>query len=271
MRSIPLAAAFVGALGATACSSSSSATDAGATSTDGGATTDASTAASDLPKPFLAFTNITSISADATTVTIRTTDVPDHKSPFFGATSPNYEAYNGTNANFSTAINLMGTISDPTLAAQDITFRIPRNPTAATTHAATGLGAIGIAVNGVVIFNQYNGVRALLDTLEFNNLDQYNGHPTPAPSLQYHYHTEPVYLTKKLGAGALIGYLLDGFPLYGPLENGARLTSAGLDKYHGHEHATADYPNGIYHYHVTDDAPWINGDGYYGTAGTVTR
>ncbi len=250
------------------CGSTSTTSDAGAA--EAGTATDA-TAGADLPKPFLAFYNVTSISADATTVTIRTTDVPDHKSPFFGKTSPNYEAYNGTNASFSTAINLMGTISDPTLAAQDVTFRIPRNPKAATTHAPTGLGAIGIAINGVVIFNQYNGVRALLDSLEINNLDQYNGHPTPSPGLQYHYHTEPLHLTKKFGSGALVGYLLDGFPVYGPLENGARLTSAGLDKYHGHEHATAEYPAGIYHYHVTDDAPWINGDGYYGTAGTATR
>jgi hypothetical protein len=225
----------------------------------------------DLPAPYSAFYNLKSISADSTTVTINTADLPDHKSPFYGKASASYEAYNGTNPNFSTAINLMGMISDPTLATQDITFRIPRNPAVDAAHTATTGGAIGIAINGVVIFNQYNGVGALLNSLEINNLDQYNGHPTPAPSLQYHYHTEPLYLTKKLGSSALVGFLLDGFPVYGPVENGTRLMTANLDKYHGHEHATTEYPNGIYHYHITDDAPWINGGSYYGKPGTVTR
>ena len=227
--------------------------------------------ASGLPPPYQLFYNLTSISADENTITLRTADLPDHKTPFYGKGSASYEAYNGTNPNFSTAINLMGRISDPVLAAQDVSFRIPRNPKVAATHAATGLGPIGIALNGVILFNQYNGMRALLDTLEINNMDQYNGHPTPAPALQYHYHMEPLYLTKTRGGGALVGFLLDGFPVYGPVEGGKRLSSAMLDKYHGHEHATAEYPNGIYHYHCTDDAPWLNGEGYYGTPGTVTR
>jgi hypothetical protein len=88
----------------------------------------------------------------------------------------------------------------------------------------------------------------------------------------YHYHVEPYALTTANGKNSLIGYLLDGFPVYGPLENGVTITtlSGMLDTYHGHIHATADYPGGIYHYHITADAPYINGTGFYGTAGTVT-
>ncbi|MGZ5967513.1 MAG: YHYH protein [Polyangiales bacterium] len=233
----------------------------------GAAASDTGAAAS----PFDRIYNVTSLSYDGDFVVIRTTDVPDHKSPFFGKGNAKYEAYDGTNSSFSTAINLMGTISDVTLKEQDITFRIPRHPKAAATHQATSLGAIGIGLNGVVIFNQYNGMGALLGSLEFNNIDQWNGHPTPAPGQTYHYHTEPLWLTKKLGSDALVGFLLDGFPVYGPVEGGKRLQSSDLDDYHGHTHATADYPEGIYHYHCTDDAPWINGDGYYGSPGTVTR
>jgi hypothetical protein len=48
------------------------------------------------------------------------------------------------------------------------------------------------------------------------------------------------------------------------------MTNADLDQYHGHVHATADYPQGIYHYHVTAAAPYINDTGFYGTAGTVS-
>jgi hypothetical protein len=69
----------------------------------------------------------------------------------------------------------------------------------------------------------------------------------------------------------LIGFLLDGFPVYGALESGKTLVSADLDTYHGHTGVTADYPNGIYHYHITADAPYINGTGFYGTKGSVTQ
>ena len=224
-----------------------------------------------LPAAYAAMYNIESIGVEGDQVVIRTKNLPDHNSPFYGKTSAKYEAYNGTNPSFSTAIKLPNGNSDPILAAQDVTLRLPKSPKGASSHAGTGLGAIGIAINGVLLYNQYNGVKALLDSLEFNNFDQYNGHPTPAPALQYHYHVEPLYLTKTKGEGALLGFLLDGFPLYGPVENGKRLKTADLDKYHGHEHATTEYPAGTYHYHVTDDARWINGDGYYGTAGTVTK
>jgi hypothetical protein len=43
-----------------------------------------------------------------------------------------------------------------------------------------------------------------------------------------------------------------------------------LDDLHGHYGVTGDFPGGIYHYHITADDPYINGSGFYGTAGTVT-
>ena len=68
-----------------------------------------------------------------------------------------------------------------------------------------------------------------------------------------------------------MGFLLDGYPVYGPKENGKDLRSSDLDEYHGHIHETKDFPNGIYHYHITNDDPYINGSGYYGIPGTVTN
>ena len=102
------------------------------------------------------------------------------------------------------------------------------------------------------LFNQYAGPNQPL-TNEINSFDQYDGHPQQTS--MYHYHVEPYALTAVNGKDSLIGYLLDGFPVYGPLENGVTLTSANLDTYHGHFGATADYPGGIYHYHITADAP----------------
>jgi hypothetical protein len=69
----------------------------------------------------------------------------------------------------------------------------------------------------------------------------------------------------------LMGFLLDGFPVYGPMEeNGTIVNNSNLDAFHGHIHATADFPNGIYHYHFTSEAPYLNGNGFYGTPGTIS-
>jgi hypothetical protein len=231
-----------------------------------------------IPEVFQKIYNVEEIYVDGDFLFIRTKDLPDHGSPFYPETDPRYEEYNGTNPNFSTSIyidslaDLIDTIIDPDLLEQDITMRIPLHPEEALNKEFTPLYAIGIALNGVPFYNQYNGAWDLLDSVETNNLDQYNGHPTPTfAGAGYHYHEEPLFLTANNGRSSLVGFLLDGFPVYGPIENGVELVSADLDEYHGHFGVTTDYPDGIYHYHVTADAPWINGDGFYGVRGTVSN
>lgn len=213
-----------------------------------------------VPDVFKKFNSTVMISSDGIYITLKSEGVPDHKSCYFATSDSRYEAYNGTNAAFNKNPNSIGT--------KNYTFKIPVSPAVNAAHAATPLGPIGIAVNGVPIYNQYAAANAPL-TNEINGFDQYNGHPDQAFS--YHYHVEPLYITLKNTRSALIGFLLDGFPLYGPLENGKILVSADLDTYHGHTNVTADYPNGIYHYHVTADAPYINGSGFYGAKGSVTQ
>ncbi len=196
-------------------------------------------------------------------VVIKSNGLPDHKTPYYKGTqwaSTMYEAYNGTNSAWSQNPN--------TIASQSLVFKIPLNPVKASSTTDTPLGPMGVAVNGVAIFNQYAAGRVALTT-EINSFDEYDGHPQNTG--QYHYHMEPFYITGSKGKDALIGFLLDGFPVYGSQENGKTLTSADLDTYHGHTGATADYPNGIYHYHITSDVPYINGVGFYGTPGTVTQ
>lgn len=205
----------------------------------------------------------TDIYVDGDYIVINVTGLPDHKSPYYTETqweSTMYEAYNGSNSGFN--------LNPNRIAQTDMTFRIPKNPVEATNKASTQLGAIGISLNGVPFYNQYAAGNSPL-TNEINSFDQYNGHPQQMGG--YHYHIEPLYLTTNKGKDALLGFLLDGFPVYGPQENGVTLTSSDLDTYHGHSHATSDYPDGIYHYHLTADAPYLNGDGYFGTAGTVSQ
>jgi hypothetical protein len=233
------------------CSSSSStgstSTAPSATSTSAGGT---GTAA--LPSAYGRFGGSATVSLDVTTVVIRTTDVPDHPSPYFGTGSANYE---------SPVAGMQ--VNQNRIASQTIVFRIPSVPAAAT-PSDTPLGPIGVATNGVVLFNQYAAGRMPL-TNEIFSFDRFNGHPSP--SNQYHYHVEPLWLTSSRGKGTLIGVLLDGFPVYGTVdENGS--APSDLDSCNGHTGVKDDYPQGIYHYHVTSAPPYIAGC-FHGAPGTV--
>lgn len=203
-----------------------------------------------------------SYAVNGNSVTFTTTNLPNHSSPYWPTNNPLYEAYNGTNANFMLNPNQIST--------QTITITVPLNPAEATNKQATSLGPIGISRNGVVFYNQYAGPNNQALTNEIDSFDQWLGHPQN--SGQYHYHIEPTYLTNLYGSDSFLGLLADGFPVYGPMENGATITNADLDEYHGHTTATADFPEGIYHYHITPNQdPYINGNGYFGTPGNITQ
>ncbi len=68
----------------------------------------------------------------------------------------------------------------------------------------------------------------------------------------------------------LVFYWMD-FLCMALLKMGDTITNAELDAYHGHFTPTADFPQGIYHYHITAADLYINGSGFYGTAGTVSQ
>src|SRR6266545_1588613 len=189
------------------------------------------------------------VTLDGSTAVIRTTDVPDH--PYWGAGNALYEPPHA------------GMIPNGfTLVPQNLVLRISLAPQS-TTASDTPLGPIGVAINGVVFYNQYAAGRQPLG-MEILSFDRFNGHPTP--SAQYHYHFEPLYITSS-SRSRLIGVLLDGFPVYGPQDADGRIPS-DLDSCHGHVAVTAEFPSGIYHYHTADTVPYIAGC-YRGTPGTI--
>ena len=197
------------------------------------------------------FGGAATVSLDGTTGTVRTTDVPDHPTPYWGPANPLYEPPQA------------GMVSNGfTLVSQNLTLRIPLAPQS-TTASDTPLGPFGVAVNGVVFYNQYAAGRQPLG-MEILSFDRYNGHPTPAA--QYHYHFEPLWITAA-SKSRLIGVLLDGFPVYGPQDSDGR-APADLDSCHGHVAATPEFTSGIYHYHTSDAVPYIAGC-YRGTPGTI--
>lgn len=217
-----------------------------------------------VPAVYAKIYGATSITSDGTYITIKTSGTPDHKSVYYPTSNSLYENFSGTTFGGNTFSK-----NPNSIGSMNYTFKIPVNPQVASAHAATPLGPIGVSLNGVPFFNQYAGPSQPL-TNEVVSFDKYWGHP--AMQGDYHYHVEPLYLTTvKFSKSALLGFLLDGFPVYGPEENGAAITNAQLDAYHGHTAVTADYPAGIYHYHISNTDPYINGSGFYGTAGTVSK
>jgi hypothetical protein len=225
--------------------------------------TTTTTTTTTLPAVYSKIYGATSVTTDGTWVTIKSTGLPDHKSIYYATTNALYEFFSGTTFGGNTFAK-----NPNSIASQSYTFKIPLNPTSTgSTHASTPLGPMGVAINGVPFYNQYAANNAPL-TGEVASFDQ--GYAHPDAGSRYHYHVEPIKLTAAKGTDALMGFLLDGFPVYGPYENGVVVPTASLDAYHGHTSVTADYPNGIYHYHISTAAPYINGSGFYGTAGTVT-
>ncbi len=205
-----------------------------------------------LPAAFDHFT-INGIFVDGNTVVIQTEGVPNHVSPYWGSDNALFEAPHS------------GMVVNPnTISTQNLTFRIPLNPEVAPSVTATNLGPVGVAVNGVALYNQNAAPGDDLSD-EIPTFDRYNGHPQQFG--QYHYHVEPLYITDN--SSQLVGFLRDGFPVYGRKDQDGSYPT-DLDSANGHTGVTADYPEGIYHYHITETDPYIS-DGYKGSPGTVTQ
>lgn len=215
----------------------------------------------DLPAVFDKFSSNVEVTTDGDEIVITCDGTPNHGSPYFSTSDSRWESYSGDNDDF--------VLNPNSISSQSYEYRIPSDPESKSgSKEATPMGPMGVSLNGVPFYNQYAAGGAAL-TSEINSFDQYNGHPQNTGA--YHYHIEPLYLTSTKGNEALLGFLLDGFPVYGPYENGVKVSNSDLDDYHGHEHATADYPDGIYHYHITAEDPYINGNGFYGKVGSVSQ
>jgi hypothetical protein len=152
---------------------------------------------------------------------------------------------------------------DGTIATGSVSIR--KTPVMAASPTDTGLGVIGVAISGGWFFNPYegDGTSVALDSnFEVDGvpfIDSCNGHPLPS-DLQYHYHGIPYCITDVIDSSGehsvLLGVLRDGFPMYGPQDEDGE-APGDLDGCSGHTGATPEFLDGIYHYHVTETAPYI--------------
>jgi len=147
-------------------------------------------------------------------------------------------------------------------ASQNSSFSYSANPQKKPTPTCVSLGAIGVTKNGVVIYNAADARGEDAVAREIN--DVFGGHPARS---NYHYHFIPDRLDNETisdGHSGIVGYINDGFPIYGYKgEDGIEMSNNDLDLCHGHDHGSLGY-----HYHATIEYPYTVGC-YKGTPSSV--
>jgi phosphatidylethanolamine-binding protein (PEBP) family uncharacterized protein len=184
-------------------------------------------------------TALTSIACDSTYAYVNTNGLAGH------------QMMNGI-----TATNLQVPLAQNFFGAN--AWRIPLAPAIAATTTSVDDGPIGMAVNGVPIFNPckqggcQNG-----DTKVLGELDDCNGHAGRADD--YHYHAAPTCLMATRPASYWdthpVGWALDGFAIFG--FNDATGTVAVRDNSCGGNTSTVPNAPSGYSYHVTNTAPYV--------------
>ncbi len=126
------------------------------------------------------------------------------------------------------------------------TLTVSADPQRASRSSSTGLGPIGIAVSGAMIYNDEEGPNVPLDNAVVS-LDYTAAHTGPQ---SYHYHLEPKAWSED--DDKLIGIMADGFFLYGRRDYDGNYPT-DLDASGGHFGPTIHCPDGEYHYHIQNE------------------
>lgn len=186
------------------------------------------------------------VSYDGDDVTLESTALPNHTSPYWDQANSLYIAPVVADAN---------QMSPGKISAGSYTLTVPTCPEKAASTSATGLGAIGISVTGVPIFNDEEGPNIQLTSQVASGFDYAGGHMGPTG---YHYHLESADVAANTVLSHddedLNGILSDGFLLYGRKCNSTGSYPTDLDASGGHttstQHSAGDE---FYHYHIINE------------------
>lgn len=215
-----------------------------------------------LPAAFEAFDKEnTNIMLDGDEIIIESNGLPNHSSPYWSnttkrvATDPRGRVLvtEAAKVNHPLFVNPTYT-SFGKMAPGNIddfngayTLMVPAVPKKAFSPSSTGLGPIGIAVSGSMIYNDKEGPNVPLDgaapSLDFNG-----AHTGPQ---SYHYHLEPLAFSDN--DDNLIGIISDGFFLYGRKCAATGTYPTDLDDSGGHESTTKYNRTAVYHYHIQNE------------------
>jgi hypothetical protein len=202
------------------------------------------------PTPTSAFdefnTNSVTVSFDDDEITIESTGIPNHTSPYWDSSNGLY---------ISPVVADVSAMSPGTIASSSYTLTVGDSPEKASSSSSTGLGAIGISVTGVPIFNDEEGPSVQLSAEVASGFDYAGGHSGPSG---YHYHLESVDVTENTIMSHddedLIGIMQDGFLIYGRKCNSTGDHPSDLDASGGHM-STSQHSADVafYHYHVINE------------------
>ncbi len=198
---------------------------------------------------------------DGNETVLETNGLPNHTSPYWSnTTARSLSGPNGQTITTEAASSDHPLFVEPTstsfanMAPGNIddfngsyTLRVPSSPEKASSTSSTGLGAIGFAVSGSVIYNDEEGPNIPLDDA-VGSLDYTGAHTGPQ---SYHYHLEPKAWSND--DDKLIGIISDGFFLYGRKDYPSGNYPTDLDASGGHFGPTVHNPDGEYHYHIQND------------------
>ena len=157
--------------------------------------TDDTVVSSSLHAAFDEFSDNVTVMLDASEVVIETTGLPDHTSPYWSnTTARTTDGISTPAASVNHPLFVEPTVTSyADMAPGNIdnfngmfTLTVPVSPSLATSSSATGLGPIGIAISGSVIYNDEEGPGVPLDGA-VGGLDYSGAHTGPQ---SYHYHTQ---------------------------------------------------------------------------------
>lgn len=145
-----------------------------------------------------------------------------------------------------------------TITTQSISYTLPTTPKVESTPSCVPMGAIGVSLNGVAIFNALDAENR--DGTANEVQDICGGHPER--SGLYHYHGPSSCLPHQNENNALVGYAIDGFGIYSNRDaQGIEISTKDLDECHGttSEVMWDGKKVSMYHYVVTQDYPYTVG------------
>ena len=211
-------------------------------------------------------TDNTDIMLSGSNVVIESNGLPNHTSPYWSNTTARtaVDPMGNTLVTPAAAVN-HPLFVEPTVTSYEMmapgniddfvgsyTLTVSANPQLAATSTSTGLGPIGIAVSGSMIYNDEEGPNIPLNSA-VGSLDYTAAHTGPQ---SYHYHLETKAWSND--DDALIGIIADGFFLYGRKCNSINDYPTDLDVSGGHT-STTQHSEGAseYHYHIQNE-PFLN-------------
>jgi len=205
--------------------------------------------------------------AGSCSMTLKTTGVPPYHSDYYLApVSAEYPKPVAVTPVSHTKMSLVP-YTPSSITAQAVTVNVC--PSKASQTTAANQGAIGYMISGEALFNPYEGdgddTPAMSDNVSYtftksgvkqtaSFIDSCNSHPTPLTAgYNWHHHGVPTCLVAQIdgksGPSHLIGFALDGFPIYGGRNvDGKVISVSQLDACNGITSPTPEFPKGAYHY-----------------------